>query len=633
MLTAPTLTRIETVFCLENEHLKFDLRSDASSEILVKKSGAIWRQGPVAYQHDGDFNQQWGWTLGKIPSFATFPGRFSLRREGDVIQAVLRDELGYEIGGFTVKYDLVGPHLEVRILHIDESIPSLCYPTPIQNSALLIPRQQGEILRAEDQHRDYGAHKWERRFIRNPHLNMRWIGGLEDNNESNGWIAIFAEGFEDAGALLSGAWASPAWTRSLDTWNTRRCLRYTFTSGGFVGAAKAFRSWARESGLWGTSLREKLAANPLLDCMVGGRKIRLTLGLSRHPRRYEDSLSIASEDLPEEGRFEALMDYRETQRLVDSIKASGMKRGVFKFGGWGKGGYDERHPDIWPPAEELGTLAEFKALCAQEPPLMTCLHDSYYDLYSHVPDFPKGACMDQRGRPFRVGFWNGGQAYPANPRNMIAPARSNAVEMRKAGCTNHYFDSFSFLHQSFEPGNTLTRTEDATAKKQIFDNSRALGMLTGSEDGADFYVANTHWSPKGKWGITSNSVPLWNLVFNDAHLGYRIINKDNDKRPASKTTHDRRALENLLLGYAPTYMFHSFKQWEDERELFQSTYFNDAWHREIALEEMVDHQILSPDGLVRRSIFGSGKAVVANLSDQAYEVDGQSLASRGHRFE
>jgi len=622
----------KTILHLENEHLRFELMRDARTRIEVKTTGMVWEQGPVAFQERGDFDQDWGWYRRSRASYTMYSGRFEVKAlQGGLVEVTVKGPMGRTMGTFRCEYRLEGEALDLKIVGIDASLPSLVYPTPIQSDALLLPEKQGKIVRANPQENigGYSEARWSRHFHRNPAWNMRWFGGLRGPEERHGWLTITTEGYEDAGVLWGGTWASPAWMQSLGTWETVRKLRTYFTDGGWQGICKKYRQWSRAHGFWGKSLREKLEDNPLLDCMIGGRKIRLSLAHKHVPKRYEDVWTVPPADLLSEGRVNVLFSFKEAMRLREAVKAAGMKRGVFKYGGWGKDGYDERHPDVWPPAKELGTFDEFRALCQQDAPYMTCLHDNYYDVYEQSPNFPQGVCMDREGFPMAVGFWSGGQAYAGNPRELYTIARANAEKMAGAGCRNHYFDTHSFLSQSFDPQKPLTRTQDRIWKNKMFDASCELGMLTGSEDGNEFYVPHVHWSPKGKWGFKEGTLPLWPLIYNDANLGMRIVNLGSRSREVIF----KRGLENMLLGFGTTFQFLSMDDWEAQREIFGETFHFDDWHRAVALEEMVDHHILSEDGQVRRTVWANGRAVTANLSQEIRETQEGTFQPLEYRTE
>jgi len=61
--------------------------------------------------------------------------------------------------------------------------------------------------------------------------------------------------------------------------------------------------------------------------------------------------------------------------------------------------------------------------------------------------------------------------------------------------------------------------------------------------------------------------------------------------------------------------------------------FVDEWHQETGLEEMVDHQVLSEDAQVRRSVFGNGRAVTVNLAKEPRQVEGREMAGESYRIE
>ena len=52
------------------------------------------------------------------------------------------------------------------------------------------------------------------------------------------------------------------------------------------------------------------------------------------------------------------------------------------------------------------------------------------------------------------------------------------------------------------------------------------------------------------------------------------------------------------------------------------TQFVDDWHRQIALEEMTDHQFLTEDASVEKTSFANGKSITVNFSKEIKVVDG-----------
>ena len=620
------MERQETVFEAENEHLRFELYEDASGKVLVKASGVEWHHGPVALQHEGPLEDGLAWFRGELGIQETYPGRFRLTPEPGGVRGTLLDRFGEPVGTFRCAYALEGPWIAVDVIHISDDVPSLVYPTPIESEALVLPMKAGAIVREP-------RHKFNRYFYRyaGQRLNMRWFGGLKESDR-HGWMALVADGDADAGMMHAGQFAAPGWFRSLERWRSPRRLRYGFTDDGYVGVAKLFRCWAKGNDIW-QGLDAKIEANPKTECLVGGRNIGLTLAKTEKPDRYEDLWLPVPADLPPEGRFDAMMTFKQARTIVDEAVRAGMKKGMFKFGGWGCGGYDERHPDIWPPDERLGTLNEFRALCRQESPYLTCLHDNYQDIYYQTPEFFDACCKRKDGRPLPGGFWAGGQAFIADARAMLPYARENVEKAVEAGAGGIYIDNWAgeLLRQSWEEGNLLSRSEDREAKCAILDMVREKGLLTASEDGCDWAVAHSEWAPKGKYvrEKPGQTVPLWSLVFHDAQVGIRPVNTSRAGRLSAADVH-RQCMDNMLWGFANTFWFKSIEDWRQQRDIFIETMYVDDWHARIAKDELVRHQFLTEDCLVEQSEFSSGVAIAANYAEEARTVDGATIPASSY---
>ncbi len=615
------MARAETVFEGENEHLRFELYSDASAKILVKASGVEWHHGPVAIQNEGPLEDGLAWFRGELGIQETFPGRFRLVPEPGGMRGTLLDRFGQPVGTFRCNYALEGPWIAVDVTHISDDIPSLVYPTPIESEALVLPLKAGAIVREP-------CHKFNRYFYRyaGQRLNMGWFGGLQEGDR-HGWLALVADGDADAGMMHAGRFAAPGWFRSLGRWRSPRRLRYGFTDDGYVGLAKLFRGWARENGIW-HGLEAKIEANPKTEYFIGGRSIGLTLAKTEKPDRYQDLWLPVPPDLPPEGRFNAMITFKQARTIVDEAIEAGMQRGMFKFGGWGQGGYDERHPDIWPPDPRLGTMEEFRGLCRQDFPYFTCLHDNYQDIYFQTPEFFDSCCKRKDGQPLPGGFWAGGQAFIADARAMFPYAEENAEKALRAGAGGIYIDNWAgeLLRQSWEEGNLLTRSEDRDAKCAILDMMHEKGLIRASEDGCDWAVAHAEWAPKGKYlrGKPGETVPLWSLVFHDAQIGLRGVNASREGVLSPKEVR-ARCMTNMLWGFAAGFGFPDVEAWRRQRDVFVKTMYVDRWHARIALDELVRHQFLAEDYLVEQSKFSSGVAIAANYAEEERAVDGITI--------
>ncbi len=599
------------VLRLENEHLRFVMHADASADLVDKAGGRKWRMPPVAVQDWGTMEEGHAWPRTGRTYGDRYPGRFVAEPEGDHVHLTLLGRLGRPIGTFRCRFWLEGPWLGVEVPDIDEEIPSLVFPPPVESEALVLPYHQGRLIREPLNKFAHSVYVYAGNV-----LNMRWFGGLR---EENGWICVVQDGYADAAVLQAGAWAAPMWLKSLGRWNGPRRLRYRFVEGGYVGLAKAFRQWAQQKGLFRT-LKEKIEDVPSLANMVGGRNLHFMMGWTFQRDRYDEIWMPVPKRLDERGEgVVPLVTFRQAAQIIEDAKRLGMRRGVLSYHGWIKGGYDESHPDIWPPEPALGTIQELKDLCRPDGPFVAHLHDNYQDIYEQSASFPAGTCRQQDGTPLPGGFWRGGQAYILNARDAFECARRNWPHLRELGAECIYCDTLTAetLKQSYEPGNTLSRAEDLEWKRRTMAFFKEQGVIFGSENGCDFGVHYLDCAPHGKHTrVPGESVPLWALVYHDCVLGWR---GGAALQPQQFRT---RCLENILWGCAVAFGQFTAQNWPEYRQAFADSLFVDDWHARIGTDEMVNHRYLSDDCLLEQSEWSSGVAVIVNFAEEDRTVDG-----------
>ncbi len=599
------------VLRLENEHLRFAVHSDASADFVDKGAGRQWRMPGVAVQDGDDMEAGHAWQRTTRAYGDRYPGRFVAAREGDHVRLTLLGRLDRPVGTFRCRFRLDGPWLEVEVWDIDEEIPSLVFPPPIKSDALLLPLHQGRMIREPLSRFEHRVYRYD-----GNNLNMRWFGGLRGQA---GWICIVEEGHADGAVLWAGAWAAPMWLKSLGRWKGSRRLRYRFVEGGYVGLAKTFRNWARDNGLFRT-LEEKIAEVPALGNMVGGRNLHFMMGWTFRRSRYEETWRPVPAELA--GREEGVVPritFAQAADIIQDAKQLGMKRGIFSYHGWIKGGYDETHPDIWPPEPALGTVEELKALCNPDGPFISHLHDNYQDIYEQSESFPAGTCRRPDGTVLPGGFWRGGQAYILNSRDALDRVRRNWPHLEELGVDCVYSDTLTAesLKQSYEEGNTLTRAEDLEWKRRTMQFFKEQGIIFGSENGCDFGVPWLDCAPHGKHTrVPGESVPLWALVYHDCVIGWR------GGPPLQPEQFRTRCLENILWGCALSFGRFTAQTWPECRAAFADSFYVDEWHELVGTDQMVDHRYLTDDFLVERTEWSSGRAVIVNFSEEARTVDG-----------
>lgn len=610
-----------TILSLGNTQAGFELHDDASASIVDRTTGRRWTMGPVAHQEDNPIDVGHVWLRTGRSQCEQYPGRFRLVQEGDHLRATVIGPLGRTVGTFACSFALDGPWLVFTLLGIDESLPSLIFPPAINAASLVLPIGIGAWYRKPLS---------SRRIVRfYSGLNMRWFGGLADGDD-HGYLAVLEQNHADCGMSLTQTHCSPVYFRSLDTWAKEsfpRVVRYRFTRGGYVGLAKAFRQFAIDAGIH-RPLREKLESCPNLSRLIGGRELNCYLGSTTTPDRLEDQLRPVPEDLRRAGGVtDVKLTCAEVARIAGEAQALGMEKGIAMLRGWISGGYDQSHPDVWPPEPAFGGMEDYLRVTARRGAVLGAVHDNYGDMYPHTPSFPRGTLRGPDGLPKPGGYWEGGQCYLLDPRAGLEYARRNWRHLQTLGIAKIYSDTITavYLSESFEAGNTLTRGEDLHHKQRLMAFFKDKGLIVASEEGADFGVP---WLDTADTTHHRNctgdavSIPLWPLVFHDAVLSGR-----HNTTPADAGGAAPWYLPNLLWGYYAMWAVPDGTRW---REGFAETLFVDRWVGDVALDEMTAHRFPAADLGVEQTEFSSGRSAIVNYGDAPRRIDGHEVAPHGY---
>jgi hypothetical protein len=618
-----------TILNLENDSLRFALNADGSAHIEDKGSGASWRMAAIAWQEEGPIDVGHVWQRTGRSSCEQFAGRFRLRVEDEaqgLVHCTLLDELHQSLGDFRVRIHLDGPWLRFQLREIDERLPSLVFPPPLEASSLVLPQGVGKWIRkpppARYIHRLYSG------------LNMRWFGGLQAD-EDKGYLAVWTQGHQNSALLTSGFHAMSAWLKSLGKWELPVTVSYRFTTGGYVGLARAYRAWAIEHGLH-KPLTQKIEELPAVTTLLGGRELNCYLGHTLAASRFADQLRPVPPELGDrEKMLQVHITYADVARVVDEARRIGWNRGVVMVRGWIRGGYDESHPDVWPPEEGFGSIDELKNLMRPGENSVGGLHDNYQDIYQGSPSFPHGVNITAEGKPMRGGYWEGGQSYILNSRNGLEYARRNWEHIQTLGAGKIYSDTITtqYLYESYEEGNTLSRVQDEAYKQQLMAFWKSQGLILASEEGSDFGIpyldtADTQHARE----VTDHSVtiPLWTLVFHDAVFSGRHNTTVPDRSGAA---HIPWYLPNLLWGYYTMWAVPGEEEGRDGwKKGFAESLFVEDWHARIGLADMQSHRFLSEDFAVEETQFSDGSAIIVNFAPEPRQVEGITLAPGGHHF-
>ena len=601
---------------LENRFLAVVVFADGSASIEDKTRGVTWAMGPVALQDKSEIEVGEVWLRGERGIAEQYPGRFAGEASGDHLRFTLLARQGHPVGRFVCDVALDEDELVYRVLEVDDTVPSLAFPPPIESDAVVLPSGLGRILRQAESGTIFPRHLHT--FF--TQLNMRWVGGLRGDA---GWIAIFDEGFEDAFALLASRSVSPGFLRTLGKWRHPYSVRYAFTGGGHVGLAKTYRRWFQKKGLF-VSLDQKLERNPRLRSFLGGRAFWLDLARPRQQRRTAEELLVPTERRTNDESLDVHFRYADVKALLGQMKAAGLTRGFLKIAGWIDGGYDWSHPDVWPPPPALGALAELRELLQGDGDLLAGLHDNNQDMYEHTPSFPNGVNRLASGELMTGGIWAGGQAYILRSDASLAYARRNWEKIRTLDPKAMFVDIVTAmqLYQSYEPGHLRTKADDLRRKLELMAFYKGEGVLFGSEEAADFAIPHVDWFENRHRRVPGESIPLWPLVFHDAAFCTRYGGVTGGSAYPGW-------LEDMLWGYLPH--FRITPGWKPEG-VFSDTFHVDRWHAAIGLTEMVDHRFRTDDWSVEETRFGNGRGIVCNFSPEPRTIDGEVVPARGYRL-
>lgn len=602
----------EILKTLENNFLSVKIFNNAATEITDKKSGEQWESFPVAIQDKSEVEEGHVWVMETRGLVQQYPGRFIGKKiNDDKLQFTLIARQNAIVGRFVCEIKLEEDWLVYRILEIDDSIPSLVFPTPLKSDAIILPKGVGEIIRDQEQGSIYNR-KIYPFFTR---LTMRWMGGLKNDSA---WIGVFDEGFEDACGSVVNRTATPLWCRSLSKWSHPFTYRMKFIKGNYVDLAKTYRQWVMKKGEF-VSLQQKMKQNPLLDSFLGGRAFWITLASANRKETTLDDLYFTEKRNPDgiPGEADVRFTYKELTALIARLKGLGLKKGFIKIAGWINGGYDYSHQDVWPPDPALGSISELTELLAMEGPLISGLHDNNQDIYEHTPSFPKGVNHNADGTLLTGGMWGGGQAYILNSEASLRYAQRNWKDINTMSPKAMFVDIITAmnLYQSYEKGNQKTKHEDYEARKSLMKFYKDQGILLGSEEVADFGVPYLDWYENRHRRTQNLSIPIWPLVFHDAVFctRYRGVTS-NEGHPGW--------LEDMLYGYLPH--FNISPGW-NQQDVFTSIDHVDAWHSRIGMAEMVSHQFLDEDYTVEQTEFSTGDAIICNFGVESIAVGGSTI--------
>ena len=447
-----------------------------------------------------------------------------------------------------------------------------------------------------------------------------------------GYAAIYDTPY-DARYELADEEVQPYFIPSLGTMSYRREMIFTFfASGDFNTIAKVYRAYRKERGRL-TTLREKIAKNPKAAELIGTPIVHTDTAIHIHPdSHYYEPGNPAHNDF--------CQTFAQTAEGLRQLKANGAEKVYLHLDGWGYHGYDNLHPNPFPIHEAAGGEDGMRAL------EQTChslgylfgIHDQYRDYYYDSPGFTLENAVEYiDGSHFYSSYWYGGPHTFLCAKLAPDYVRRNYDEFARLNIKldGSYLDVFSVveLDQCFNKDHPMTREECSKYRRHCLDMLTSRGILPSSEEVLDCIIESMvlcHHAPfpctdfedpeKENVGVP---IPLFNLVFHDCI----VIPWDcRQKRGAwSIARTDSAFIWGLLCGGT---IYYKLDASADEIEHGKIAL---ELHKNIAMCDLVSHEILDASTRKRRSTFSDGTVVEADLDSCEFTIqypDGRVVSGR-----
>ncbi len=440
-----------------------------------------------------------------------------------------------------------------------------------------------------------------------------------------GYIAIFETPY-DANYNISHkpfgeTLLRPAWRPSLGIMSYEREIIYIFLNNcDYNLMAKEYRKYSNSQGNLVT-LKQKIAKNQNIAKLIGTPVVHTDIAVHIQPdTHYYDP------DRPENNDHYVSFSTRADQLRI--LKNKGVENIYLHLDGWGKMGYDNLHPDVFPPYEKAGGAAGMKELSdtCSELGYIFGIHDQYHDYYYDAETFDiSNAIVDTHGESEYVNYWYGGEQTLLCTKLAPDYIKRNFYIFKDYGIKieGSYLDVFSVvaLRECAHPDHTMTRKESAEYRRKCFEILNSEGIITSSEETTDFILSSMalcHHAPFAVEEIGSSEsdaigipIPLFNLVYHDCIVTpWWGLNGSGWNIPKN----DWGFLHALLNGGT---IYYAIDENEEEIELGKKAL---ELHKKVCLEEMVMHEFLDETYRKQKTVFSDGTSVIVDFDSKTWEI-------------
>ena len=516
-----------------------------------------------------------------------------------------------------ISHDL---HTEARIENAElNTVAALAFPARFGYDAkegegyTILPRMQGTLVPAGHPITIANGFVFER---------DAYIPVYGQMKNGAGWTAIW-ETPCDARYQLVGEEVQPWFAPSLGSFAEKRVMMFRFFEKEFDYNVLAFvyRRYLAERGELVT-LQEKIARNPRVAELIGTPIVHTGSAVHISPKS-----AYYTEGAPEKN--DHYTPFSATAEGLRGLKKRGADKVYLHLDGWGNHGYDNLHPDVFPPNEACGGadgMRDLQKTC-NELGYLFGIHDQYRDYYYDAPTFSlDNAIQYADGSHPYCSVWYGG------PHSFLcatlAPSyvrrNYNKFDALDIHLDGSYLDVFSVveLDECFNPDHPMTRKQCAAARRECLDILSDRGIIPSSEEvlgaivnsqvlchHAPFYTTDLGSSKADPVGVP---IPLLNLVYHDCVIipWFGLTSHGGWGLPGN----DWGFLWALLCGDTIYY---------DINETAENIAFGKIaleLHKRVALCSLVSHEILDGNIRHRRSTFSDGTVVEADFDREAFVI-------------
>ena len=489
----------------------------------------------------------------------------------------------------------------------------------LPESYTVLSRMQGTLVPAGTQIRISGGQIMERDGY------MPIYGQVRG---TTGYLAIYDTPFDVRYELRyenGGEKVAPLWITSLGHMAYPRRMLYRFMENcDYNDFAQSYRAYVKQRGRLIT-LREKIARNPNVEKLLGCPVIHE--GIATHISPDSD---YYKPDDPAHNDYFTSFHTRAEQ--IKALASRGVKKAYTHFDGWGNHGYDNLHPDPFPPHEAAGGVEGMRELAEATTGsgFIFGIHDQYRDYYYDGPTFSMdNAIMYADGtHPFCSVWYGGKHSFLCSSVARDYVRRNYATfEELGIGVEASYLDVFSVvqLDECFNPAHPATREQCAQYRRECLDVLTDRGIIPSSEEVLDcilpsqvlchhapFFTSNLGSSEAKPVGIP---IPLLNLVYHDCVV-IPWIGRKNSRGGWGIPGNDS-AYAHAWLNGGPQYLSIN----ADEEAIAEVT-ATCANAEKLALQPMLKHEFVTEDRRTQRTTFADGTTVTVNFDTDEVTVNG-----------